>query len=372
MKKRIPLKLMLFLSVLFYSFSVNSQTIETSLETITSPDNNAVSVNIIATNVVDVDALQLAFFIDGAVLSNFSVTSHNAALTHDFFTTGWFIENIVGSKVQISWSGYNGYRATFAPNDSVLATLNFTFATGASNLIWDDLTVDACKFTGGTPSATLTSEFIDGKISSVNAIAISAEPQDIDVCAGYDADFSIATTASTYQWRTSTDNGENWTDLTNGAFFAGVNTNTLTVTTLESHSEDLFICLLDDGLATENASTHAMLTVNGWLTPPTINIDVDPGIEICDGDEATFFLSSTGGIADPLYTWKLNNVEVSTDSAYISSAIVDNDMITCELSSASACILSDPDTIYETVNPYPEAATTPSGDETLCQNSGYY
>ena len=368
MKKRIPLKFMLILSILFFAATVNSQTIQTSLETITSNDNSTVNVDIIATNVVDVDALQLSFFFDDAVLSNFSVVSTNVALPNDF-VNGMFSSSATATKVSISWIRFGSYLATFAPNDSVLATLSFTFATGASNLIWDDLTVDACKFTGGDPSATLSSEFIDGKITSVNALAISAEPQANDVCAGYDADFSITASATSYQWRMSTDNGETWANVVNGAQYAGATTNTLTVTTLESMDKDMFVCLLDDGLATENTSNTALLTVNGWLTPPTIDIAVDPGTEICDGVNTTFSLSSTGGIANPIYTWKLNNVEVGTDSTYISAALVDNDVITCELSSSTACILSDPDTETMTVNPYPAAAVTPTGDVTLCQNS---
>ncbi len=65
---------------------------------------------------------------------------------------------------------------------------------------------------------------------TITPVSISTQPINQTVIAGNNGVFSlIANNANTFQWQVSTDNGVSFTDISNGLYYSGVQTNTLTI-----------------------------------------------------------------------------------------------------------------------------------------------
>jgi gliding motility-associated-like protein len=72
-------------------------------------------------------------------------------------------------------------------------------------------------------------------------ISITTQPLTGTGCLLDKATISIDSNADSFQWQISTDNGINWTDLTNGTTYSEVTTNTLTISNLSnSMTNDIF------------------------------------------------------------------------------------------------------------------------------------
>jgi hypothetical protein len=71
---------------------------------------------------------------------------------------------------------------------------------------------------------------------------------------------------------------------------------------------------------------------------PTVEIFADQS-EICAGQKVMFKASATGGGSEPKFEWFVNNVSVqnSTLNTFSSSDLVDNDKVSCIMTSNSAC-----------------------------------
>jgi hypothetical protein len=87
-------------------------------------------------------------------------------------------------------------------------------------------------------------------------------------------------------------------------------------------------------------------TTSNWVTGNTFNaltpaVTVAPNTTttIAAGTSVTFTATLTNGGATPSYQWKKNGNDVGTNSAtYTDAALVNNDAITCVITSSSACV----------------------------------
>jgi gliding motility-associated-like protein len=100
----------------------------------------------------------------------------------------------------------------------------------------------------------------------------------------------------------------------------------------------------------------------GVVVPPSINISV-PSAVICSGTSVTLTATATDAGNSPVYQWKVNGTPAGTNAtSYTSSALSNNDVITCELTSDAAgtpaTVTSN--SIKMTVNPSPVVSI--SGD----------
>ncbi|MBI2004199.1 T9SS type A sorting domain-containing protein [Candidatus Pacearchaeota archaeon] len=86
----------------------------------------------------------------------------------------------------------------------------------------------------------------------------------------------------------------------------------------------------------------------------SLSISVSPSSTICAGDNATFTATNTNSVPSPFYQWKLNNINVGTNSStYSNSNLLNGNQIKCILSSSSSCVVGSPATsniISMTVN----------------------
>lgn len=151
-----------------------------------------------------------------------------------------------------------------------------------------------------------------------------------DICAGTPVTFTAALTGSaqnvTYQWQVNANN---------------VGTNSSTYTTSSLNNADVVTCIVTSsgncgsGNSTSNSVT---ITVSNASVTPAISIGASNNGSICSGAPVTFTATPTNGGNAPAYQWKINGNNVGTNSpTFTSSSLNDGDVITCVLTSNSAC-----------------------------------
>ncbi|MBA0885098.1 T9SS sorting signal type C domain-containing protein [Flavobacterium undicola] len=118
-------------------------------------------------------------------------------------------------------------------------------------------------------------------------------------------------------------------------------------------------------------SGSATVTVNPNL-PASVSISASPPGAICSGTSVTFTATPTNGGTTPSYQWKLNGVNVGSNSTtYANAALANGDVVTCVMTSnATPCLTGSPATSNSstiTVNALPTAGLTSSdADNTFC------
>ena len=110
----------------------------------------------------------------------------------------------------------------------------------------------------------------------------------------------------------------------------------------------------------------------GEITPVAASVTIAASAtSICAGTNVTFnAIISNGGDA-PSYQWKLNGVNTVTTSTYASSALANNDVVTCAIVSNSACVSVTNVTsnnITMVVSPLTVGGTV-TGGTTVCSGS---
>ncbi|HMQ90990.1 MAG TPA: hypothetical protein PKB07_25495, partial [Flavilitoribacter sp.] len=141
-------------------------------------------------------------------------------------------------------------------------------------------------------------------------VTVTTDPSDVMICNGEDAVFLAAASVGnggslSYQWQESADGGSTWADITDGGIYSGANTIELTISgatnALDANQYRLQVNTLFCSTVT---SAPATLTVEG-----PIAISVDPAnTSTCDGGDATFSVTASGGSGTAAFQW-----EESTD-----------------------------------------------------------
>jgi hypothetical protein len=111
----------------------------------------------------------------------------------------------------------------------------------------------------------------------------------------------------------------------------------------------------------------ATITVSPYVTP-AVSITADPSGPICSGVSVTFTAKPKNEGSNPSYQWKLNGLNVGSNSSiYTPITLSNGDQISCELTSNALCAspLTASDVISMTVNPSPEIFIV-SGGGTYC------
>jgi len=215
-----------------------------------------------------------------------------------------------------------------------------------------------------TLTASVTNSSGCSSTSSTNLsitanVAIQTQPANTSVCSGSNATFNVAATGVTaYQWLKGV------TTLSNNSTISGATSATLTLTGVGTgDSGGSFSCQLTEcGGATTNTSA-ATLTVNA-SNPVSVSIGASPSTTNCVNTLVTFTATPTNGGSTPIYQWKKNGNNVgSNSSTYIDSALTNNDVISCVLTSNISCPTGNPVTspsLTMTVTPAPSITVQPS------------
>ncbi|MBK9533536.1 MAG: hypothetical protein IPO42_17460, partial [Chitinophagaceae bacterium] len=117
--------------------------------------------------------------------------------------------------------------------------------------------------------------------------------------------------------------------------------NTFTTSTLANGNTVTCDITISGGscLASTTASSNTInMLVNPILTP-TVNITSNPQGAICAGTSVTFTATPTNGGNTPAYQWKVNGINVGTNAATYSSALLLNgDIVNVILTSNANCV----------------------------------
>jgi hypothetical protein len=182
-------------------------------------------------------------------------------------------------------------------------------------------------------STSVTSNSVSTTVlPSVNpTIVINSDDVDNIICDGTSVNFSASVTNEgtnpVFQW-----------------FLNGnpVGSNSIFYSNNTLMDNDLVTCQLN---SSELCASPSNLTSIGITT--NVNANIDPSVtilssdadnSICANESVTFTASVNNGGTAPNYQWKVNGLNVSTNSeTFTSSTLVDGDIISCEITSNSTC-----------------------------------
>ena len=214
-----------------------------------------------------------------------------------------------------------------------------TFST--SSLTNGETVTCVITATGG---ATATSNSIVMTVNPILTLSVViSATSSTTLCAGQTFSFSATPTnggiSPTYQWKV---NGNNV--ATGSTFSSTLNNN------------DAVTCVLTSNATCSSPSTAISNSISVTVTPlviPSVVISATSATTLCAGQIFSFSASITNGSITPTYQWKVNGNNVATGSAF-SSALNNNDAVTCVITSNANCITSSTATsnsISISVNP---------------------
>ncbi|MEI6061977.1 MAG: CARDB domain-containing protein, partial [Bacteroidota bacterium] len=157
-----------------------------------------------------------------------------------------------------------------------------------------------------------------------------------------------------------------WHVSEGGSITDGLGTNAITVnwSSLGEHTVD--VTYTDNHGCTPASPTVKHVAVSNNLPVYlTISASVNPA---CSGGTVTFTASAINGGPAPVYQWKVNGLNVGWNSSNYSYAPINNDSITCMVTSSMPCTTNSvavSNSIVMVVYPHPEPPTR-AIDQTVC------
>jgi hypothetical protein len=263
-------------------------------------------------------------------------------------TTYTATTNITGGTLQWAVNGNN------------VGTNSTTFIYTPSN---GD--VVACKIippsTGCYSSASVTSTPINVTVTAPVLPTISISATNTTICANTSVTFNITTnvTGGTYQWNKNsspipgaTASTYNTTTLANGDII------TCTITIPAGGCFTASTATSNDITMTVNTNITSTLTISGNTTP-------------CIGANTTY--TANTNMAGGTYQWKVNNINVGTNSSTYAYVPVTGDVVTCVVTAASGTCYVPATRTSNALTINPQSAVTPTatvnGSNNICAGS---
>jgi gliding motility-associated-like protein len=247
-------------------------------------------------------------------------------------TTPWsvFVAKFANNGLRV-WGTYYGSGGIVDSqgNGIVITGPGEAAVTGETGATAKVATCGAAQLQWAGNQDAFVAKFSETNSSTLPAVSVT---QDISgsVCAGSTVTFTaIPTNGGTtpaYQWKL---NGNN----------VGLNSNTYVSNNLKNG--DIVTC----SLTSNSACITAPTAISSPLTV-SISNPVTPSISIvsstnntCTGTSVTFTATSANQGTNPSFQWRLNNVDVGTNSpTYTSTTLVNGDLISCVLTNPSVCV----------------------------------
>jgi gliding motility-associated-like protein len=241
-------------------------------------------------------------------------------------TDGTLIQSFNTGPVSFSnpaqWNQYAFYFTTPPGVSSVVISIRNNAPGGYGN----DLGLDDIGFRTSGPSIGIS---IDGH-SGDTAIICSGPANGLGLTGAVGSCYS----ANSYQWQTSVDNGNTWTDVP-GAVNSTYSSDPV--------SPGNYLYRLA-AAQTGNIGNSACRVVSAAdtivvlpLVDPSISIAIDAG-HFCVDSIAVLSASAANGGSSPQYQWMVNGLPVAAAGpAYSSASFTDGDVIDCRLTSNAVC-----------------------------------
>jgi hypothetical protein len=246
-------------------------------------------------------------------------------------------------------------------NGANVGTNSATFTTTA--LANNDLIT--CEMTGNALCAsttTVTSNALTITINSAVVPTVSITSSANSICGGTSVTFNSSVTngggTPTYVWKN------------NGTPIGGATSASYTSTTLANGN--VITCEVTSSAACASPLTVASNGITMTVTPAvTASVAISASLtSICTGTAVTFTAVPTNGGSTPVYQWKVNGGNVGSNSTtYTSSALNNNDVVTCAMTSNATCVVTPTVTsngVTMIVNTPAAATVTITGTNTIC------
>ena len=233
-------------------------------------------------------------------------------------------------------SGGNGSYTYYWESSTTSSSSGFVAAAGTNNVqnyspgaltqtTWYRRTVT----TGGCSDTSVPIQISVNQILPAS-VTIVANPTGT-ICSGTSVTFTATPvnggTTTTYQW---TLNGSN----------VGTNSPTYTTTTLANGNAVACIMTSNLSCTTNNPATSntVTMTVNPVL-PVSISITAS-ATSVCPGTSVSFTATPSNGGTTPSYQWQVNGINEGSNLATYTYTPVNNDVVTCVLTSNYPCTTS--------------------------------
>jgi sugar lactone lactonase YvrE len=164
------------------------------------------------------------------------------------------------------------------------------------------------------------------------------QPMSKSACKGGNVTFTVtANNADNYQWQQFQPATGEWLELTDGATFSGVTTNTLTVNGITDKMNNNQFRVMANNACKTLFSSKATLTVTGGAASPSLAIA--PALNgMCIGSPAAFSVKVSNGGAAPAYKWLVNGNDAgSTAQTFSNASLANGDKVSCVLTSSAGC-----------------------------------
>jgi hypothetical protein len=195
--------------------------------------------------------------------------------------------------ITLSTSGQpSGTTISYSTNPFIAGGTITVTLSGANQLAAGTYTITLTGTAAGVASQTTSLIYL---ITQGSAPVISSAPQDLTICAGDNASFSVAANTGTYQWQQRNSANGAWTNI------AGATSTSYTLSGAAlSLSGSQYRCIVSSACGSSTSGV-ATLTVNAATT-----ITQQPSSQtICTASSAIFSISATGSTLQ--YQWQMNS-----------------------------------------------------------------
>ncbi len=208
----------------------------------------------------------------------------------------------------------------------------------------DDVTVvltssEIC--TSGNPA---TSNEVSMTVNPNLPVSVTIAEDANDICEGIAVTFTaIPTNGGTspaYQWYVDGNP-------------VGTDSNTYTYTPADGDLITVELTSSEDCTSGNPATSNTVEMIVNPILPVGVSIVEDVN-DVCDGTLVSFTATPVNGGTSPVYQWKVNGIDVGSDSDSYSYEPSDGDFVTVELTSSETCVSGNPatsNTIDMIVNP---------------------
>jgi len=250
-----------------------------------------------------------------ATLTNFPTSG-----TSPILSSG--VSSFTSNNITYSWLPTSGLNTASGAVVTATPSVTTTYTVTATN-------ASGCSYSNTSTVTILASP------------SFTSHPTAQTGCNGDQATFTVVAAGGgtlTYQWQQSTNSGTSFSNISNGTGVAGATTASLTLSGLISGQNGYQYRCVVSGCSPSVTSNAATLTV-ATAGAAAVSISASPGLSVCTGNTITFTATPTLGGTSPSYVWKINGNTVSgqTASTFATSSLANGDVVTCVLTSNSAC-----------------------------------
>ena len=231
---------------------------------------------------------------------NTTITTNPSSVTICPNASTSFTASGTGGPITYQWqlntgSGFANLTNGGVYSGSTTGTLTLTSAPATMNGYFY-----RCVISG---VCTVPLNTLEAQLNFSTTPAVTLNPTNVNICTGNNATYSAFGTGLgvTYQWQYNNATSGGWVNLTNGGFYSGATTTTLTVTgATVALNGTTYRCVLSGTCAPAVATTAASITVT-----PNVAVTADPtSMIVCNATNANFNITASGPVTS--YQWQAN------------------------------------------------------------------